>query len=59
MKGVLENSLRTPDAGMGWNYGDKKSVRAVLLPVPLVEAFALPISVERANMQRPHAEYEI
>ena len=35
----------------------KKSVRAVLLLVPLSEAFALPISVERANMRKPHAEY--
>lgn len=35
----------------------QKSVRAVLLPVLLVEAFALPITVERANMQKPHAEY--
>ena len=28
-----------------------------MLPVPLVEAFALPIVVERANLQKPHAEY--
>ncbi|MDE5584736.1 MAG: hypothetical protein K2I92_00160 [Muribaculaceae bacterium] len=32
-------------------------MRAVLLLVPLVEAFALPIVVERANLQKPHAEY--
>ena len=34
-----------------------KSARPYLLPVPLVEAFALPIVVERANLQKPHAEY--
>lgn len=35
----------------------QKSVRAVPLLVPLVEAFALPIFAERANLQKPHAEY--
>lgn len=35
----------------------QKSVRAIPLPVPLAEAFALPITVERANLQKPHAEY--
>jgi len=32
-------------------------VRAILLSVLLVEAFALPGIVERAKMQKPHAEY--
>ncbi|MDE6421842.1 MAG: hypothetical protein K2K95_00300 [Muribaculaceae bacterium] len=35
----------------------RKSVRAVLLLVPLVEVFAVPITVERANLQKPYAEY--
>lgn len=38
-------------------YYEKKSVRAVPLPVPLVEALELPIFVERANNAEPHAEY--
>ena len=38
-------------------YGYIKSVRAVLLLVPLSEALELPITVERANLQKPHAEY--
>ena len=42
---------------LAFDNGYKKSVRAVLLLVPLVEAFALPITVERANLQKPHAEY--
>jgi len=29
-----------------------------LLPVPLLEALELPITVERANPQKPHAEYD-
>ena len=28
-----------------------------MLLAPLVEAFALPIFVERAELQKPHAEY--
>ena len=36
----------------------KKSARTLPLLVPQLEAFALPIFVERANLQRPHAEYE-
>lgn len=36
--------------------GKTECVRAKLLPVLLVEALELPISVERANMQRPHAD---
>ena len=28
------------------------------MPVLLVEALELPIFVERANMQKPHAEYD-
>ena len=42
---------------LAFDNGYKKSVRAVLLLVPLVEAFALPGIVERANLQKPHAEY--
>ena len=38
---------------------NKKSVRVpCLLPVPLFEAFALPINVERAT-QKPHADMYI
>ena len=39
--------------------GTKKSVRAILLLVPHLEALELPIGVERANLQKPHAEYDI
>lgn len=37
----------------------KENVRASSLPVPRIEALALPIVAERANMQKPHAEYDI
>ena len=33
-------------------------MRAIPLLVPHLEALELPIFVERANMQKPHAEYE-
>ncbi len=35
-----------------------ENVRSVLLLVPRSEALELPIGVERANLQRPHVEYE-
>ena len=41
---------------IGWNI---ENVRSVLLPVPRMEALVLPGIVERANLQRPHAEYDI
>lgn len=36
----------------------KKKRESLTLPVPRIEALALPIKVERANTQKPHAEYE-
>ncbi len=49
-------SRRVPALALDW-FKKTKSARPYLLPVPLVEAFALPIFVERANLQKPHAEY--
>lgn len=40
-------------------FRNKKRESHTVLLVPLVEAFALPESVERADMQRPHANMNI
>ncbi|OKY85806.1 MAG: hypothetical protein BHV69_04380 [Bacteroidales bacterium 52_46] len=49
-------SRRIPALALDW-FIIIKSARPYSLPVPPVEAFALPIVVERANLQKPHAEY--
>ncbi len=49
-------SRRVSALALDW-FIKNKNVRPYLLPVPRSEAFALPIVVKRANLQKPHAEY--
>ncbi len=41
------------------NVDIKEDVRPVLLLIPRLEALVLPISVERTNTKKPHAEYSV
>ena len=49
----------SPLVGIRLVYKKKKRESRYRLLVPRSEALELPITVERANTQRPHAEYAI